>query len=292
MDRATGLGRLAAFLGLLILLSVAGHFAASFLPRAPLGWVDLAMATAAALVAGWIVLARLDRRSPAALGFALSRDVPREIGAGLAVGGVLILIASALLFATGTARFAPDTGTAAGFVGMLVWSFLFFALAAANEEILFRGYPFQLLVRLLGRWPAVLVMSAAFSGAHAWNPHVDALAFLNIFLAGVLLALAYLRTRSLWFTTAVHAGWNWTMASLVGFPVSGLTSIDTPLYDVVEHGSAWWTGGGFGPEAGVAGTLALLLGIAWMLRTRRLRESPRMAATRPLVDRWPAATEA
>jgi membrane protease YdiL (CAAX protease family) len=291
MDKATGLGRLAAYIGLLILLSVAGNFAASFLPRVPLGWVELGMATAAALLAGWIVLARLDRRSPAALGFALSRDVPREIGLGLAVGGALILIASVLLFATGTARFAPDAGSAAGLVGMLAWSFLFFALAAANEEILFRGYPFQLLVRLLGRWPATLVMSAVFSAAHAWNPHVDALAFLNIFLAGVLLALAYLRTRSLWFTTAVHAGWNWTMASLIGFPVSGLTSIDTPLYDVVEQGSEWWTGGGFGPEAGLAATLALLVGIAWMIRNRLLEESPHMAATHPLVDRWPASAE-
>lgn len=289
MDKAAGLGRLAAYIGLLVLLSVAGHFGASFLPSVPLGWVDLAMATAAALLAGWIVLARLDRRSPAALGFALSRDVPREIGVGLAVGGALILVASILLFATGTARFVPDSGTVAGLAGMLVWSLLFFVLAAANEEILFRGYPFQLLVSLLGRWPAVLITSAAFSGAHAWNPHVDALAFLNIFLAGVLLALAYLRTRSLWFTTAVHAGWNWTMASLVGFPVSGLTSIDTPLYDVAEHGAAWWTGGGFGPEAGVAGTAALCIGIVWMLRNRLLRESPHMAATRPLVDRWPAS---
>ena len=96
MDKATGLGRLAAYIGLLILLSVAGNFAASFLPRVPLGWVELGMATAAALLAGWIVLARLDRRSPAALGFALSRDVPREIGLGLAVGGALILIASTL----------------------------------------------------------------------------------------------------------------------------------------------------------------------------------------------------
>jgi membrane protease YdiL (CAAX protease family) len=292
MDKTTGLGRLAAFLGLLILFSVAGHFAASFLPREPLGWVDLGMATAAALVAGWVVLARLDRRPPAALGFALSRAVPREIALGLAVGGALILLASVLLFATGTARFVPDSGTAAGLVGMLAWSLLYFALAAANEEILFRGYPLQLLTKILGRWPAILITSALFSAAHAWNPHVDALAFLNIFLAGVLLALAYLRTRSLWFTTAVHAGWNWTMASLVGFPVSGLTSIDTPLYDVVERGSTWWTGGGFGPEAGLAATAALGVGIVWMLRNHRLRESPRMAETDPLVDRWPVAPAA
>ena len=283
--------RLAAYFGLLVLFSVAGQFAASFLSRGALGWVDLGMMTAAALLAAWMVLARLDHRPPAALGLPLTASVPRELVVGIAIGGALILTASVLLFLTGTASFIPDVGTIPGYAWMLVWSLLFFILAAAYEEILFRGYPFQLLARVFGRWPAVLISSAAFSGVHAWNPDIDALAFVNIFLAGVLLALAYLRTRSLWFATAVHAGWNWTMATLIGFPVSGLTTIDTPLYDAIERGADWWTGGGFGPEAGLAATGTLLVGILWMMRTDRLRDSPRMAALSPLVDRWPEVRE-
>jgi uncharacterized protein len=43
---------------------------------------------------------------------------------------------------------------------------------------------------------------------------VAPLGLANIFLAGVMLAVAYLRTRSLWFATGVHLGWNWTMATL------------------------------------------------------------------------------
>jgi membrane protease YdiL (CAAX protease family) len=190
------LARLAAYFALLIVLSVAGQFAASALPRGALGWVDLLLMTGAALSAGWIVLARLDRRAPAALGFPLAPAAPGEIARGLAIGGALIAAASLLLFLSRTATFIPDSGSAAGYLWMLLWSLLFFFLAAAYEEILFRGYPFQLLARTFGRWPAVIVSAAAFSGVHAWNPNIDALAFLNIFLAGVLLALAYLRTRS------------------------------------------------------------------------------------------------
>ncbi len=284
------LARLASYFALLIILSVAGQFAASTLPRGALGWVDLLLMTGAALLAGWLVLARLDRRPPAALGFPLAPAAPLEIARGLAVGGALIAAASLLLFLSRTATFIPDTGSAAGYLWMLLWSLLFFFLAAAYEEILFRGYPFQLLVRTFGRWPAVIVSAAAFSGVHAWNPNIDALAFLNIFLAGVLLALAYLRTRSLWFATGVHAGWNWTMATLIGFPVSGLTSIDTPLYDAIEGGADWWTGGGFGPEAGLAATGALLIGIVWMARSRWLHDSPGMAELSPLVDPWQGRT--
>jgi uncharacterized protein len=82
----------------------------------------------------------------------------------------------------------------------------------------------------------------------------------------------------------VHLGWNWAMQSLLGFPVSGLNEFDTPLYDVRELGPDGITGGPFGPEAGLAATLAILAGTVWMWRTRRLGESPAMRALRPLVD--------
>ncbi|HEX8429667.1 MAG TPA: hypothetical protein VF625_00210, partial [Longimicrobium sp.] len=60
--------------------------------------------------------------------------------------------------------------------------------------------------------------------------------------------------------------------------------LDTPLYSARETGADWWTGGAFGPEAGLAATLAIAAGTAWMLRTRRIAESGRMRELRPLVD--------
>ncbi len=98
-----------------------------------------------------------------------------------------------------------------------------------------------------------------------------------------MLAWAYLRTRSLWFATGVHLGWNWTMATLFDLPVSGFVS-DTPIYTAVVTGPALWTGGAFGPEAGLAGTVAIAGGTAWLYRTLRLAPSAAMAARRPLVD--------
>ena len=244
----------------------------------------MAISLLAALVAGWIVLARLDGRPIGALGFAIGPTTLREIGGGFLVGGALITTAATLLLLTGTAFFITDDGTFLGYVVTLLQTLFFFCIAGAWEEVLFRGYPFQALVEGIGPVAATLIASAAFSALHARNPNIDTLAFLNIFLAGVLLSIAYLRTRSLWFATAVHVGWNWTMASLFDFPVSGLL-FDTPLYSATASGAEWWTGGDFGPEAGLAGTAALLAGTAWMLRTRRLRESPAMQALGPIVDR-------
>lgn len=277
---------------LLLLFFVAGQYAVSLLPRVSLGWANYLVLSAAGLLAGWTVLARFDGRSPGALGFALSRAAISETLSGLAFGAALIGVAAILLLATGSVVFVPDAGTPGGYVGSLLWTLLFFWLAAAYEEIWFRGYGFQALVEGIGPWPAIVLTSGAFSLLHAANPNFGLAAFINIFLAGIMLALAYLRTRSLWFATALHAGWNWSMASLFAFPVSGLTFIDTPLYDAVEQGNSWWTGGAFGPEAGVVGTLALVLAVWFLMRGPAPRQAQHMRALRPIVNRrlpeeWP-----
>jgi uncharacterized protein len=277
--------RIAIFFFFFAFLSIAGQFLIIVLPRHPLEWGSLIVTTVAALAAGWIAISHLDKRPFGALGFPLHRRVPREIGLGLAVGGALLSVAILLLLVSGTAGFTTDRGTALGYVFFLLWTFFFFAIAAAWEEAVFRGYPFQTLVEWVGPWPATIVASALFSYLHAQNPNVTPLAFANIFLAGILLSLAYLKTRSLWFATAVHLGWNWTMAALFDFPVSGLALFDTPLYTGVPTGENWWTGGPFGPEAGVAGSIVLLLGSIYLIRSRRFGEDPELRRLGPLVDR-------
>lgn len=276
--------RIAVYFALLIAFLAVGQYAVSFLPRHPLGWASWIAVAASALTAGWIVLSHMDERPTGALGFPLIPSAVGEVATGTLIGGAMIAAASGLLFLTGTAVFRPDGGAPLEFAVHLGVTLAFFWIAAAAEELLFRGYAFQALVEWIGVWPAVLLTSGVFSWMHGANPGVDILALVNIFLAGIMLAIAYLKTRSLWFATALHVGWNWTMASLVDFPVSGLTWFDTPLYDAVEVGPDWWTGGGFGPEAGLAGTAALLGGTLWLMRTRLIGESPELREMRPLVD--------
>ncbi len=252
--------------------------------RLPMGMnATFAIGLAAAVLAGWAMLALVDRRPTGALGFAVEPAAIRDSIVGLGIGGALLGGAVVVLAVASMARWVADEGTMPEYVAALATSFGFFAVAAAAEEAVFRGYAFQALVQGIGTWPAVLASSALFAYAHGGNANVTPLALGNIFLAGVMLAVAYLRTRSLWFATAVHLGWNWTMASLLDFPVSGFV-LDVPLYTARETGPDWMTGGPFGPEAGLAATVTITLGTAWMWRTRRLGESPRMRELRPLVD--------
>lgn len=238
---------------------------------------------AAALLAGGIVLQRMDCRPAGALGFAPVPAAVGESARGLLLGGALITITVLLLLLTGTAAFVPDGGTAAEYVRVVLGTGVFFALAAAWEEAVFRGYAFQALAERSGPWTATLLSAAVFALVHGNNPNANWRGIGNIFLAGVLLAVAYLRTQSLWFPTAIHLGWNWVMATLLGFPVSGWNEFDIPLYDARETGADWWTGGAFGPEAGLAATLVLLAGTVWLLHTPRVRPAAQFRALQPLA---------
>ncbi len=240
-------------------------------------------ALVAAVASGWVLLATIDHRRPGALGFAWTREVARELPLGMAItGGALAATVAALAFA-GAVRWTPDRGTVAGYAWELLRDLGLWGVAAAAEEALFRGYAFQVLVQAIGAAPAAVLASAGFALAHWNNPNVDALALLNIFLAGVLLSVAYLRTRSLWFATAVHAGWNWMMGTVLALPVSGLVLVNTPLYDAQARGPAWLTGGSFGPEGGLVASVAFSLALL-VVAVAPLKEAARMRELRPLVD--------
>jgi membrane protease YdiL (CAAX protease family) len=107
-------------------------------------------------------------------------------------------------------------------------------VVAAVEEFLFRGVALGLAARAFGRWPAALAVSLVFAGVHFLKPakQADAVVhwwtgfaqiprifeaapppvtfafgFASLFVAGMVLALAALRTRSLWLPVGIHAGW-------------------------------------------------------------------------------------
>ena len=222
----------------------------------------------AALVAGALVLNWLDRRSWRALGIAPGRAALRGSAVGMALGVAMMGVAVVLMLVTGDLAFAREPGGADDALGTMAWSLAALAPAAAAEEALFRGYPIQVLARVGGAPLAVLTTSAAFAAVHGENPAVGPLALTNIFLAGVLLGVVYMRTASLWAATTVHLGWNWAMAGLFDLPVSGLGWIQVPAFEPVVSGPAWWNGAAFGPEGGVIGTLVFVGATVFVLRSR------------------------
>jgi len=245
-------------------------------------FISSAIFVAAALAASFIMMRGVERRPLAAIGLP-RRGWVRESLRGALIGIGFIAALALIMLAMGWYRPEPDAGSVVGWLEHVVGLGLLLVVAAAAEELIFRGYPFQVLVEGMGVTLAIVISSAAFAWLHIFNPEVGPIALFNIALAGILMAVAYLRTRSLWVAIGLHWGWNWVMAAIFDLPVSGI-DFDVPGYDIRAVGPDGITGGAFGPEAGLMTTLLSLPVILWAVRTRWLRESPQMAELRPLVD--------
>ena len=139
-------------------------------------------------------------------------------------------------------------------ISVLSWIIISF-----NEELAFRGYILQRLAQAWGLPVAVVASSLAFAAMHALNPNAQPLALASLFVAGLLLACAYLVSRSLWLPIGLHIGWNLAEMHLLGFAGSGVP--EPALMRSVVHGPEWMTGGAFGPEGGLVGLAATAIGI-------------------------------
>lgn len=262
-------GKLGVFAGLFLLVSI-GAFQLVMLLGGPvsdeLSVSNVTPLIVGATVASWVLTRRFEGRSLGTLGLRTGPLGLRDLGAGtiagvLIMGGVVLAMVGLRWVSWGpTSEPGSPIGTALSLGGLLLG-------AAFVEELLFRGYAFQLLFRRFGPAVAIGLTSIAFGALHAWNPNFGAVPLLNIALAGVLLGVGYWRTGSVWFVTGVHLGWNWVMA-VSDLSVSGL-ALQMPRFDPTLSGPPTWTGGPFGPEGGLLVTLASVIGVAWMWRLGR-----------------------
>lgn len=281
--------RLGAFLGVfLLLLVVLGQVVVwtGGAPTAerPLSWQAAIAFAAAALAASAWAMERVEDAPLAALGMPLGPGAAGWFGRGFLVGAGIMAAALALLAAGGWLSWDRAAGGVWGAAGGALEITAILLPVALAEELLFRGYPLQVLAEGAGGAVAIGATALGFAAVHLANPGVDALAVTNLFLAGLVLGVAWWRTYSLWFATGLHLGWNWVMGVGVDLPVSGI-ALDVPGFDAALRGPELWTGGAFGPEGGLAVTLAALGGLIWLARTRRLSRDPPVLALSPLPER-------
>ncbi|HEV7683332.1 MAG TPA: CPBP family intramembrane glutamic endopeptidase [Pyrinomonadaceae bacterium] len=235
----------------------------------------------AALAAGYACTRLLEGLPWKSLGLTLHAGWARDFLLGSAVGVASLAVAAGIAMAGGGLRFTiSGRAVLLQMIGTLVFSGVLFIFAGLAEEAMFRGYPLQTMTRANLAWLAVFLTSVPFAASHLRNPNVVAgFTFINTTLAGIWLAVAYLRTRSLWFPLGVHWAWNWALGSLCGLPVSGITNLaPQPLLRGLDLGPAWLTGGTYGLEGGLAATVALIVSTIFILRTALLKATPEMKA--------------
>ena len=228
-----------------------------------------------ALGAGFFCARFLEGLPWRSLGLTFHRGWLRDLLIGCGVGGATLVVAVAIAI-KGLGFSLNPAGVPAVLKSLIGSAVLLFAAALA-EEAMFRGYGLQTLSRAKLAWLGVLLTSVPFALVHLHNPNVVAgITFANTALAGIWLAAAYLRTRSLWFPIGVHWMWNWALGWFFGLPISGINLVSHPLLEAQDSGPKWLTGGSYGIEGGVACTLVLILFTVFLWRTSLVSATPEL----------------
>jgi uncharacterized protein len=238
-----------------IFAAVVTPLALAFRPPLPL-WGSIAMSWIfAAAVA--VVLIAVERftagKAPAMIGFD-PRHAPRDFLLGAGLGAALFSIVIGELAAGGFYRI-----TAVHVSPALAIAVLLLLPGAAFEELLFRGVIFRLFQEWGGTWIALAISALLFGLVHYKNPGASWVSTSAIALeAGVLLAAAFVVTRNLWFPIGLHFAWNFCEGPIYGTQVSGHHFVGGALLGRLS-GPATFTGGPFGPEAGLAAIVTCVI---------------------------------
>lgn len=251
------------------------------------------------VVATWLVVRFLDRRPWRDLGFQMDGHWWRDLGYGLVLGALLMTFVFLAEYVAGWVQvrelFAVELADTPFWIAIL-GPLVVFIVVGITEELLTRGYQLRNLAEGLNYPPwgakaalvvAWVISSSLFGLLHVFNPNATWISTVYLMLAGIFLGLGMVLTGRLGLPIGLHITWNFFQGNVYGFPVSGNTFTTATVIGIVQGGPVLWTGGAFGPEAGLIGIAAILLGclltVVWV-RSRygvvRLQTS--LACYRPL----------
>ncbi len=222
---------------------------------------------AAAALATLIVLRTFERAKFVEVGLTWSPASARHFGIGLAAGAVPAMAAILPFVLTGYASYQSVADPSAGFTpGRFTMVFVLLLFGVIGEELMFRGYAFQIILNVARPYTTILPFAVLFAAAHTGNLHASWLPIFNTFLWGVVLGYAYVRSGDLWLPIGLHFGWNLALpllgAPLSGFemPVAGFT-LKWAVPELIS-------GGSYGPEGGAVTTVMAVLLFVWLLKAK------------------------
>ena len=243
----------------------------------------------------------LERRTLEQIGLGWDREAGLDFGFGLGLGALLMTgvfvaeWAAGWLVVTGTLQPAPGIAT---FGEGILRSLALFVCVGIQEELISRGWLLRGFGECLGLGRlrpghalalGLLVSSVLFGLGHARNPNATPVSTFNIILAGLLLGFGYVLTGRLALPIGLHITWNFFQGCVFGLPVSGQRVEASTFLATLQQGPELWTGGDFGPEAGIIGLIAMAVGTLAIHGWARFRQGEArlcvtlLEAPRPVV---------
>ena len=204
------------------------------------------------LLANLLTMRIFDRRPLTDIGLEGGRLSIRNFFTGSIFGGGTAALMLLVPILGGAGHLVPKTHSEFQWTSVGFYLFMIL-LAAAGEEMIFRGYAFQIMIEKFGPYATILPMAAIFGLLHGENPNATGFAIFNTALWGIILGFAFLRSHDLWLPIGLHFGWN-AVLPLFGVNLSGFT-IDLTRYEYRWDISPVWSGGSYGPEGGLLTTV-------------------------------------
>jgi membrane protease YdiL (CAAX protease family) len=243
-------------------------------------WAGSALGTFMSAVFTNVVTLRIyEGRQLSDIGFHWNPASKWNLAWGLAGGiaGALMALSGPLL--VGAASMQADPGEAHWRTFVFITVILI--LGATGEEILFRGYGFQVLLRNTGPFTAILPVGVLFGAMHSSNPYVSNMGLVNTAGFGMLFGYAFWRSRDLWLPFGLHFGWNFTLP-FFGTSLSGVR-IGVTGYQLQWKTGILWSGGDYGPEASIE-TSIVLLALFVFLWKAPIRAQPNLLLDKPVDE--------
>jgi membrane protease YdiL (CAAX protease family) len=231
----------------------------------------------------WLLARFIDHRPFADYDFHFNRAWWLDLGFGLFLGA--FLLTGIFLTEKVAGWIAPTvtmtTADPLPFALAFLFKLLVYLAVGVNEELAFRGYQLKNLAeglagKRIGPRAAIVlafvISSLLFSLGHITNENSTTLSTLNLVLGGLMLSLPFLLTGELAASIGLHITWNLFEGTVYGFAVSGSLP-STHLLTTQQTGPELFTGGAFGPEAGLVYIFWALAGcgliIAWVQYRRK-----------------------
>lgn len=238
----------------------------------PPGLAVMFVVVSVGVFASLLFVARyVDRRRFTDYGFRTDARWWSDFTFGLVLGAALPTLMFAVGFAAGWFRVTGFLVSEGSFASGIAAVVVLFVSVGFYEELLVRGWLLTNVAEGLASFGeraavgvGVILTSALFGVLHLPNPGASLASATVITLAGVFLALGYVVTGELGIPVGVHITWNLFNGSVYGFGVSGL-QFPVSFVGTEAVGPEYATGGDFGPEAGLLGAAAVVVGTAAIL---------------------------
>lgn len=219
----------------------------------------------------WVATRFLDKRPFSSIGFRFGKYWFISLLEGMLLGAAVFLVV--FLIELGMNWISIDSVLTVDspfeFTIKLIGRLVGFFAVALMEESFSRGYQIKNISEGLFKGKgtekksvivALIFSSLVFSLMHSANPNVSGLALFNLLIIGLFYGYAFIATGSLAMPLGIHTTWNFMQGNIFGFPVSGLVP-EISVFNLSENGPEIFTGGSFGPEAGLIIIIAVIVGI-------------------------------